>query len=105
MPAKYARLFDVLVTTYDDVGDAALDLTALRELYRRLGTSYNFDAAVVRKTASGKVGIERSYDAGRRHDALEGLGFGLAAGMVAAVFPAIGLAGGAGGVAIGAIVG
>jgi len=103
-------MLDVLVATYSNVRDAEADLQALRDLYQKLGTSHNFDAAVVNKNARGKVKIDKTYEAGRRHEALKGLGFGLAAGLVAAVFPPIGigaalLAGGVGGAAIGAVVG
>src|SRR4051812_1639226 len=110
MAQKDARLLDVLVATYDDASDAQADLQALRELYKALGTSHNFDVAVIGKTARGRVKIDKTYEAGKRHDALKGLGFGLAAGVAAAVFPPIGigvaaLAGGVGGAAIGALVG
>jgi len=105
-----AQLLDVLVATYNKVGDAETDLKRIREVYKGLGTSHNFDAAVISKTRKGRVKIDRTYEAGRRHDALKGLGFGLAAGLVAALFPTVGIgaalaAGGAGGAAIGALVG
>lgn len=110
MPDKSPRLLDVLVATYDNVGDAEADLKTVRELYQRLGTSYNFDAAVISKDQRGKAKIDKTYEAGKRHEALKGLGFGLAAGVVAAAFPPIGIAlalaaGGIGGAAIGALVG
>jgi len=108
--AEDTRLLEILVKTYGDVDEAKADLEALRELYDRLGTSHYFDAAVLRKTAKGKVRIEDRYEAGTRHEALRGLGFGLAIGLVAAVFPPVGIAaaaiaGGVGGAAIGAVVG
>jgi uncharacterized membrane protein len=107
---KDPRLLDVLVATYDNIDDALDNLEDLRVLYDSLGTSYNFDAAVVSKNQRGRVKINKSYEAGKRHEALRGLGFGLAAGLVAAIFPAVGIgaalvAGGVGGAAIGAIVG
>jgi uncharacterized membrane protein len=103
-------LLDVLVATYDNVGDAEADLKRVREIYKGLGTSDNFDAAVISKNKRGRVKIDKTYEAGRRHDALKGLGFGLAAGLAAAIFPPVGIgaalaAGGAGGAAIGALVG
>jgi len=109
MAEKRARLLDVLIKTYDGVDHAEDDLRALRELHEGLRTSYNCDAAMVRKTGKG-VRVERSYAAGRRHEALGGLRFGIADGLVAAIFPANGvvaaaLAGGARGEAIGVIVG
>jgi uncharacterized membrane protein len=110
MPKNDAQLLDVLVATYDNVGDAESDLKRVRELYKELGTSHNFDAAVISKTKKGKVKIDKTYEAGKRHEALKGLGFGLAAGLAAALFPPVGIgaalaAGGTGGMAIGALVG
>lgn len=104
------RLLDVLVATYNNVDAAKADLKAVRDVYKALGTSYNFDAAVISKTAKGKVRINQTFEAGRRHEALKGLGFGLAAGIVAAIFPQIAIttalaAGATGGAAIGALVG
>jgi uncharacterized membrane protein len=105
-----AQLLDVLVATYDNVGDAETDLKQVREIYKELGTSHNFDAAVISKNKKGKVKIDKTYEAGKRHEALKGLGFGLAAGLAAALFPPVGIgaalaAGGTGGAAIGALVG
>jgi uncharacterized membrane protein len=110
MADKDARLLDVLVATYADVGAAEADLKAVRQLYDKLGTSHNFDAAVISKNKKGKVKIDKTYEAGTRHASLKGLGFGLAAGLAAAIFPPVGIgaalaAGGAGGAAIGALVG
>ena len=110
MSKKDTELLDVLVATYDNVGDAEADLKRVREIYKGLGTSDNFDAAVISKDKRGRVKIDKTFEAGRRHDALKGLGFGLAAGLVAAIFPPVGIgaaltAGGAGGAAIGALVG
>ena len=110
MSDKDARLVDVLVATYNDVGEAEADLKRVRELYKHLGTSHNFDAAVISKNNRGRVKIDKTVEGGTRHDALKGLGFGLAAGLAATLFPPIGIgaalaAGGAGGAAIGALVG
>src|SRR5262245_17485024 len=86
-----AQLLDVLVATYDNVDGADADLKRIREIYKELGTSHNFDAAVISKTKKGKVKIDKTYEAGKRHEALKGLGFGLAAGLAAAVFPPVGI--------------
>jgi len=107
---KDARLLDVLVVTYPNVDAAETDLKAIRDLYNKLGTSHNFDAALVSKTKKGKAKINKTYEAGTRHASLKGLGFGLAAGLVAAIFPPVGIgaavaAGGVGRAAIGAVVG
>jgi uncharacterized membrane protein len=100
----------VLAASYDSVDDARADLEAIRALYNEIKASDKFDAAVLTKDKKGKVHIDKTYEAGTRHDALRGLGWGLAAGAAAAIFPAIGIgaalaAGGVGGSAIGALVG
>jgi len=100
----------VLAASYDDVAAARADFEAVRALYDKIKASHEFDAAVLVKNEKGKVKIEKTYEAGTRHDALKGLGWGMAAGAAAALFPAIGIwgalaAGGAGGAAIGGIVG
>jgi uncharacterized membrane protein len=100
----------VLAASYDDVADARADFDAVRALYDQIQASHEFDAAVLAKNEKGKVKIEKTYEAGTRHDSLKGLGWGLAAGAAAALFPAIGIwgalaAGGSGGAAIGAITG
>jgi uncharacterized membrane protein len=100
----------VLAASYDDVANARADFEAVRALYDETKASHDFDAAVLAKDEKGTVRIERTYEAGTRHDALKGIGWGMAAGAAAALFPAIGIwgalaAGGAGGAAIGAITG
>jgi uncharacterized membrane protein len=100
----------VLAASYDSVDAARADLEAVRALYDEIKASDKFDAAVLSKDEKGKVHIDKTYEAGTRHDALKGLGWGLAAGAAAALFPAIGIgaalaAGGTGGAAIGALVG
>lgn len=104
------RLLDVIVAVYDNVDDAKADYKTLKDIYKDLGTSAHFEAAVLKKTDKGKPKIVDTYEAETRHDALKGLGFGLAGGLLAAIFPAVGItaalaAGGAGGAAIGAMVG
>jgi uncharacterized membrane protein len=100
----------VAAASYDTVAAARADFERVRALYDEIKASNEFDAAVLVKTEKGKVKIEKTYEAGTRHQALKGLGWGMAAGVAAALFPAIGIgaalaAGGAGGAAIGAIVG
>jgi uncharacterized membrane protein len=83
---------------------------AVRALYDETKASHEFDAAVLVKNEKGKVKIEKTYEAGTRHQSLKGLGWGMAAGAAAAIFSAIGIwgalaAGDVGGAAIGGIVG
>jgi uncharacterized membrane protein len=98
----------VLAAAYDDVDAAVADYEAVKELYRAVQTSHDFDASVVAKNEAGKVRIVKKHEQPTRHGAAVGLGWGLAVGVAAVLFPpaGIGLAGaGAGGAAIGGVAG
>ena len=98
----------VIAAAYDDVDAAVADYEAVKALYHEVRTSHDFDAAVISKDADGKVHIVKKHEQPTRHGAAVGLGWGLAAGVVAVLFPpiGIGIAGaGAGGAAIGAVAG
>lgn len=98
----------VLAAAYDDVDDALTDYEAVKTLYREVGTSHDFDAAVMEKDRRGKVKIVKKHEQPTRHGAKVGLGWGVAAGVASILFPPLGIglvAGGAGGAAIGAIIG
>lgn len=100
----------VLAAAYDDVDDAVADYEAVKAIYYQVKTSHDFDATVVAKDHAGKVTIVKKHEQPTRHGAAVGLGWGLAAGVVAALFPPVGIlgalaVGGGGGAAIGAITG
>jgi uncharacterized membrane protein len=98
----------VIAATYDDQAAAVADYEAIKALYREVKTSHDFDAAVVAKGHDGKVRIVKKHEQPTRHGAAVGLGWGLATGVVATLFPPIGIgiaAAGAGGAAIGAVAG
>ena len=98
----------VLVGTYDDENAAVADYEAVKALYKAVKTSHDFDAAVIAKDSKGKVHIVKKHEQPTRHGAAVGLGWGLAAGVVSALFPPLGIGlvtAGAGGAAIGAVVG
>lgn len=100
----------VLAAAYDDVSDAVADYEAIKALYHEVKTSNEFDATVLAKDEAGKVEIVRKHEQPTRHGAAVGLGWGLAAGVVAALFPPVGIlgalaVGGGGGAAIGAVTG
>lgn len=100
----------VLAAAYDDVDDAVADYEAVKAVYYQVKTSHDFDATVVAKDHTGKVTIVKKHEQPTRHGAAVGLGWGLAAGVVAALFPPVGIlgalaVGGGGGAAIGAITG
>ena len=98
----------VLAAAYDDLDAAVADYEAVKELYREIRSSHDFDAAVIAKDADGKVRIVKKHEQPTRHGAAVGLGWGLAVGVTAALFPPLGIgiatAGGAGAV-IGGVAG
>jgi uncharacterized membrane protein len=100
----------IAAASYDDVDDALADFEAVKLLYHEIKTSHAFDAAVIAKGADGKVDIVKKHEEPTRHGAAHGLGWGLAAGAVAALFPPVGIlgalaTGGGAGAAIGAVSG
>jgi uncharacterized membrane protein len=109
MADKPDALF-VAAASYASVDDAINDYEALKALYHAIKASDDFDAAVIAKDEGGKVKIVKKHEQPTRHGAVHGLGWGLAAGAVAALFPAIGIlgaltVGGGAGAAIGAVSG
>ena len=98
----------VIAAAYDDVDLALADYDAVKALYREVRTSHDFDAAVIAKDENGKVHIVKKHEQPTRHGAAVGLGWGLAVGVAAALFPPIGIgiaAAGGAGAAIGGVAG
>ena len=98
----------VVGAAYDDVTAAIDDYEAIKALYREVRTSHDFDAAVIAKDEQGKVRIVKKHEQPTRHGAAVGLGWGLAVGVVAVLFPPVGIGiatAGAGGAAVGAVAG
>src|SRR5262252_7971180 len=100
----------VLAAAYGSVDDAVADYEAVKALYAAVKTSHDFDAVVVVKETSGEVEIVKKHEEPTRYGAAVGLGWGLAAGVVAALFLLVGIfgvlaVGGGGGAAIGAVAG
>jgi len=98
----------VIAAAYNDTDTAVADYEAVKELYRAVRTSHDFDASVIAKDADGKVHIVKKHEQPTRHGAAVGLGWGLAVGVAAVLFPPVGIGlvgAGAGGAAIGGLVG
>ena len=100
----------VLAAAYDRVEDALSDFDAVKVAYKHVGSTHDFDATVIAKDEAGKVEIVRRHDEPTRHGTAVGLNWGLAAGAVAALFPAVGIigalaVGGGAGAALGAMAG
>jgi uncharacterized membrane protein len=105
-----SNMMHVLAASYDDVDAALADYQAIEVAYRHVGLTHDFDATVVAKDEAGKVEIVRRHDEPTRHGTGVGLGWGLAAGAAAALFPAVGIlgalaVGGGAGAALGALAG
>ena len=99
----------VLAGRYNSDKAAIDDFQSVKNFYKVSGLVDTYDAAVIHRE-DGKVKIVKKREEPTRHGALAGLGLGLAAGVVAAAFPAVAIggalvAGGAGGAALGALTG
>ena len=109
MAAQTKDTMYVIVGAYDDVEPALADYEAVKALYREVRSSHDFDAAVIAKDDRGKVRIVRKHEEPTRHGAAVGLGWGLAVGVTAALFPPVGIglaaAAGGSGAAVGGVVG
>jgi uncharacterized membrane protein len=102
--------FVVIANQYDSEADAIADYDEVHKLYTDAGIIDTYDAAVLTRKADGKVEIVKKVEMPTRQGAVAGLGLGLAAGALVALFPAIGLGaallgGGAIGAGTGAIAG
>jgi uncharacterized membrane protein len=73
---------------YTDVDDALADYDAVKLLHTEAGLIEAYDAAVIEKTAKGKVKIVKKHETPTRVGGVGGAGVGLATGLVVALFPA-----------------
>jgi len=78
----------VFGATYDSVDAAEADYEAVKALYYDLNLMDTFDAAVLFKKENGKVKIMDKHEQPTRQGAWAGAGWGLATGLVMALFPA-----------------
>lgn len=100
----------VLAASYDNLAAAEADYAAVKALYREVGTSHDFDAAVLARDEDGKIHVAKKHEEPTRHGTAHGLAWGLAVGAACAIFPAVGLlgglaVGGGAGAALGAVTG
>jgi uncharacterized membrane protein len=82
------------VGIYPDVDTAEHDYQAVKDLYYETNLIDTFDAAVVGKNESGNVKIYRKHEQPTRNDGWVGAGWGLATGLVVALFPTAAVGGG-----------
>ena len=98
----------VIAAAYDDVDAAVADYEAVKALYRAVQPRTTSTRPSSPRTQNGKVHIVKKHEQPTRHGAAVGLGWGLAVGVVAALFPPVGIgiaAAGGGGAAIGGVAG
>jgi uncharacterized membrane protein len=86
-----SELTYILAASYDDVDTALAEYHALEAAYKHVGTSLDFDATVVAREADGTVKLVERHDAHQKEGTAAGLGWGLAAGAMVALFPAVGV--------------
>jgi uncharacterized membrane protein len=86
-----SEMMYVLAAAYDDVDAALADYRDLEVAHEHLGTPQDFDASVVVREPEGKVEIIERHDEREREGTGGGLAWGLAAGAVVALFPAVGI--------------
>jgi uncharacterized membrane protein len=83
--------FVVFAATYASLPEAEEDYDAVKQLYYDEHAVDTFDAAIITKTEHGKVKITSKHEQPTRQEAWAGGGLGLAAGVLVALFPAVGL--------------
>ncbi len=101
------NIYMFIVGIYPDVDTAEQDYQAVNDLYYETNLIDTFDAAVVGKNDSGNVKIYRKHEQPTRNGGRVEAGWGLATGLVVALFPAAAVGGGlvAGTTAAGAGIG
>jgi len=92
----------VFANQYDDLGDARADYDAVRQIYVNFNIIDSYDAAILSRTADGKVSILERVEEPTRQGGAIGLVLGLAVGTAFTLFPAAALTAGA---AAGAVTG
>jgi uncharacterized membrane protein len=79
---------------YPNAALAEEDYGTIKDIYYTTNLIDTFDAAVVAKEANGKVKIHKKHEEPTRRGAWKGAGWGLATGLVVALFPAAVIGGG-----------
>ena len=103
--------FVVIVGVYADDAAAEADYQLVKDLHVEAGLMDAYDAAVISRREDGKVKIIKKHETPTRVGGVLGGGFGLATGLVVALFPFAAIGGGllvgtaAGGAVLGAVAG
>jgi uncharacterized membrane protein len=83
--------FIVFAAVYRSVDEAEKDYKAVKDVYYNEHAMDTFDACVITKDEHGKVKIVSKHEQPTRQGAWVGGGLGLSAGVLLALFPAVGL--------------
>jgi uncharacterized membrane protein len=103
--------FMALVGVYPNVSEAEADYELVKDLHTEADLIDAYDAAVIERRPDGKVKITKKHETPTRVGGVLGGGFGLATGLVVALFPFAAIGSGllaattAGGAALGAVAG
>ena len=103
--------FIVYVGVYPGLTDAIADYELVKDLHTEAGLIEGYDEAVIERRVDGKVRIAKKHETPTRVGGVLGGGFGLATGVVVALFPFAAIGGGllaattAGGAVLGAVAG
>src|SRR4029453_18314634 len=103
--------FMVYVGVYSSVGAAEADYDLVKDLHRKEGLIDAYDAAVIERRPGGKTKTVKKHEPPTRVGGVLGGGFGLATGLVVALFPFAAIGAGllaattAGGAVLGAVAG
>ena len=105
-----AGVYSDYATSDEDYATAKIDYEKVKDLHKSNSIG-EYDAAVIRRKPNGKVQISDKHEQDMHTRGWEGAGWGLAAGVAVALFPAAAIGGGllaattGGGAAIGMIAG
>ena len=103
--------FIAYVGVYDSVADAEADYELVKDLHTKAHLIDAYDAAIVERTADGKVKLGKKHETPTRVGGVLGAGVGLATGLVVVLFPFAAIGGGllaattGGGAILGAVAG
>ena len=86
--------FMVYVGVYPSVAAAEADYDLVKDLHRKAGLIDAYDAAVLERRPGGKTKIVKKHETPTRIGGVLGGGFGLATGLVVALFPFAAIGGG-----------
>jgi len=89
-----ADTFMAYVGVYSSVAAAEADYDLVKDLHRKAGLIDAYDAAVLERRPGGKTKIVKKHETPTRVGGVLGGGFGLATGLVVALFPFAAIGGG-----------